>query len=198
MDKQKRTLLLTVVVLVAVLGLGFAGYHLFSGKAASELAQANAEAVRASEGASSKDVLTLSELDATVYTELGEPVTISSLAGGKPLVVNFWATWCPYCIQEMPDYQKLYAEYGNRVSFAFIDVTDGQRETKEAALSWLAENGFSDLPDYYDTELNASRTFGASSLPLSAVIAADGEVLTLRPGVIDPSLMRGALNSLVA
>ena len=196
MDKDKRGLFIVLAALLAVLGLGFAGYQLLSGKAEEGLARANAEATRKVEGGTD-DASTLAERDATVYTELGDPVTLTSLAQGKPMVINFWATWCPYCIKELPEFKQIYGEYGDRVVFAFIDVCDGEREKKEDAIAWLAENGFAELPDYYDSNLDAARAFGASTLPLTAIVDPGGKIVSLRLGVIDASYLRGALNSIV-
>ena len=59
------------------------------------------------------------------------------------------------------------------------------------------DNGFDDLPDYYDTSLEASTTFGVFSYPTTVVVSADGEILTISAGRIDPILMRGSLEQLV-
>ena len=139
----------------------------------------------------------LADYDATVYTETGTPFAISKIADGKPLVINFWATWCPYCIQEMPDYLDIYRDYGDRVSFAFVDCADGTRETVDKAAAWLTDNGFADLPAYYDTKQEAQYMYGATSLPTTVVISSSGEVMTVSPGMIDPDLMRSALDSLL-
>ena len=57
----------------------------------------------------------LADYDATVYTESGMPFAFSEIADGKPMVVNYWATWCPYCVQEMPDFLEIYRDYSGRV-----------------------------------------------------------------------------------
>ena len=147
--------------------------------------------------ATTDDVVLLADHDATVYTDLGEPLKLSTIADGKPLVINFWATWCPFCVDELPDFQDIVEEYGDRVNFAFVDVVDGQRERAEDAQAWLVDNGFDDLPDYYDTNLEASTTFGVYSYPTTVVVSADGEILTISAGRIDPILMRGSLEQLV-
>ena len=49
----------------------------------------------------------------------GEQINMSSFKG-KLIVVNFWATWCPPCVAEMPSFQKLYNDYGDRVVFLFV------------------------------------------------------------------------------
>ena len=134
---------------------------------------------------------------ATVYTESGEPRTIAELANSKPLVVNIWATWCPYCVEEMPDFKEIYNEYKDRVSFAFIDSADGQRETVEEAAEWLRENDLAELPAYYDTNDEAAMLFGAYSLPTTAIVSADGRLVSSSAGIIDPEQLRATLDTLV-
>ena len=206
MDEQKTTgtagrsgkagVVIALVALVVVLVVAFLGYDALVGRAGSQAEPAGAPG--ASTGAAgSSDAKYLSDYEAVVYSETGEPFTFDQIAGGKPLVINFWATWCPYCVQEMPDFQDIYAQYGDKVSFAFVDYADGSRETVEDASAWLADNGFDDLPAYYDTKIEAVQAFGIAAFPTTVVVAADGEVMTITRGAIDPDLMRGALATLV-
>lgn len=201
---RKTGPLATLLVLAVVLVLGFAGYTLAKGRYESrsqdsEQLEQPDQSGRASDSGQSPDESTalLSDYDARVYTEQGDPATLSEIADGKPLVINFWATWCPYCVQELPDFQEIHRAYGDRVSFAFIDVADGTRETAEDAAAWLADNGFDDLPVYYDTDLEATTMYGARSLPTTVLVSADGEILAVSAGMIDPVLLRDALDSLV-
>lgn len=138
----------------------------------------------------------LADYDVTVYTEFGDARTLTQIANGKPLVMNFWATWCPYCVQEMDDYQHIYDDYADRVSFAFIDCADGQRETVDDGARWLFDNEYT-LPAFYDTTQQAQYAFGASALPTTVVVSAEGEILTVSAGAIDADLMRSALDSLL-
>lgn len=186
--RARRGALVAVLALAGVLVVALVAYHALSG---SVVATQGEPAVR-KEGAEY-----LADFDATVFDEYGDARTITALADGKPLVMNFWATWCPYCVDEMADYQALYDEYGDRVSFAFIDVTDGTRETVEDASAWLRDNEYY-LPAYYDTTLDAMRSYGATSLPTSVVAAADGEIVDISVGRMDPEKMSALIDSLLA
>ncbi|MBR3952366.1 MAG: TlpA family protein disulfide reductase [Oscillospiraceae bacterium] len=110
--------------------------------------------------------------DFTVYDAEGNAVSLSDFSG-KPVVINFWATWCGYCVREMPAFEKAAKEYGDDVIFMMINVTDGQSETKEEAMEFIAENGYS-FPVYYDTELSATYAYGAYSLPATGFITPSG------------------------
>lgn len=221
MGGSKRGALVAAAALAVVLVAGLVGYRLMAGRqttqaTAQQQMQKNAEEsgakdaeVRGDEASSEasnnasdgptdeRDLPQLADYDATVYSADGESFLLSDIASGRPLVINFWASWCPYCVQEMPDYQQLVSEYGDRVSFAFVDQTDGSRETVETARMWLSQNGFDDLPVYYDTALDASSAFGASSLPTSVVVSADGSILGAFSGAIRLDTMRSTLDALV-
>ncbi|MBR3610634.1 MAG: TlpA family protein disulfide reductase [Oscillospiraceae bacterium] len=110
--------------------------------------------------------------DFTVYDAEGNAVSLSDFSG-KPVVINFWATWCGYCVREMPAFEKAAKEYGDDVIFMMINVTDGQSETKEEAMEFIAENGYT-FPVYYDTELSATYAYGAYSLPATGFITPSG------------------------
>ena len=66
--------------------------------------------------------------DFTVLDKDGNTVRLSEKFG-KPIVINFWATWCPPCKQELPDFDKLCKEYGDRIVFMMVNLTDGYRDT---------------------------------------------------------------------
>ena len=118
-----------------------------------------------------------------VEDEDGNKVSVLDAAGGKPLIINFWATWCPYCVDEMQDYQQLYERYGGVISFVMIDAADRSNEVK-AAKEYVAENGFT-FPVYYDTSYAAQRLFGIRAYPTTFIIGADGELVAQIPGRID-------------
>ena len=106
---------------------------------------------------------------------------------GQPIVLNFWATWCGYCVQEMPDFDQAAMDHPE-VVFMMVNVTDGERETVEKAKAFIAEQGFT-FPVYYDTALQAVMTYGASSLPKTYFIDADGNPVAYANGMIDAATL---------
>ena len=197
MSRRKRGAIVAAVALLVVLVVGFVGYSAL--RTHVDLNETTIEQPKSSAGVSEEEQkpLLLADFDATVYTESGDPVTLSQIANGRPLVLNFWATWCPYCVREMPDFAETMTREGDRVSFAFVDVTDGQRETKEGATEWLEENGFEGLPVYFDEDLAAARAFGARSLPTSVFVSSKGEILGIRTGVMKAELLQEVLSAMV-
>ena len=128
--------------------------------------------------------------DFTVYDAEGNEVHLSDFAG-KPIVLNFWASWCGPCKMEMPDFNEKYLELGEEIQFLMINMTDGSRETVEIASSFIQESGYS-FPVFYDTGMDAANIYGAYSLPMTFFIDADGYPVARATGAIDAeTLMRG-------
>lgn len=128
--------------------------------------------------------------DFEVIDKAGTPVKLSSFFG-KPIVLNFWASWCGPCQSEMPDFNEKYAELGGDVHFVMVNMTDGGRETVETASAFIEKNGY-DFPVLFDTKSEAAMTYGAYSLPTSFFINAEGHVIAQAVGAIDAAtLQRG-------
>lgn len=93
---------------------------------------------------------------------------------GKPVVINFWGTWCPWCLVEMEDFNKLAGEYGEDVNFLFLDVANGADETVEKVQSYLADNGYDNITSYFDSMGNGCYMFGISSFPTTVYVDSEG------------------------
>ena len=133
--------------------------------------------------------------DFTVYDVEGNAVALSSMVG-KPVVVNFWASWCGPCKSEMPYFQKAYEQYGETVHFMIVNMTDGMQETKESAKAYVDKQGFT-FPVYYDTDMDAAMTYGASSIPATFFVAADGSLVARVRGAIRLSTLEKGLSMIM-
>ena len=135
-------------------------------------------------------------MDFTVYDIDRNPVKLSDFFG-KPILINFWATWCPPCKSELPDFDRVYADYGEDVVFMMVNMTDGSRDTVESASAFTADNGYS-FPVYYDCDLDAAYTYGASSIPMTVLIGADGNIVGGQVGVLTEEQLRIILDTELA
>ena len=127
--------------------------------------------------------------DFTVLDENGNTVRLSDFLG-KPIVVNFWATWCYYCKAEMADFNRAYEEFSD-VQFVMVNATDGVRETVASAKKYVADNGFGfDL--FFDVNGEAVHAYGITGFPSTFFINASGEPVAYATGMLDyATLARG-------
>ena len=121
-------------------------------------------------------------IDFTMLNTEGETVAFSELLG-KPVILNFWATWCGPCQSEMPHIQEAYEQYGGDINFVLVNLTDGKRETIDGVKSFIEENGYT-VPVYFDTEMKGAYSYGAYSIPLTYFMDAQGAVVSGRLGAM--------------
>ena len=134
--------------------------------------------------------------DFTVENVDGEAVSLSSMEG-KPVVLNFWASWCPPCKSEMPDFQKAYETYGEEIQFMMVDLTDGSRETRETAGKFIEEQGFT-FPVYYDVNQEGAYAFYVSAVPATYFIDEKGMVVAAGKGMLDEEAIEKGISYLIS
>lgn len=120
--------------------------------------------------------------DFTMTDKDGNEVKFSNFAG-KPIVLNFWASWCGPCQMEMPDFEEMYKQYGEEVQFVMVNMTDGSQETVESATQFITEKGYT-FPVYYDTKMEGAYYYSVYSLPTTYFIDAEGYVTASNKGMI--------------
>ena len=131
----------------------------------------------------------------TVTDEDGNQVSLYDFLG-KPVIVNFWASWCGPCRSEMPDIQKAYEQYGNEIHFLIINLTDGSRETEKAATDYIKQAGYT-FPIYFDTTLNAASVYGAYSIPMTFFIGAEGQPIARYSGAMPADILQQGIDMLL-
>lgn len=187
--KKKIVLAALVVVVVAV----FAGAYALYGRLSEDYSPDNLS-VSDTETTDSQNSTETAEPesrtyqapDFTVIDYSGAEVNLSDYFG-KPIVLNFWASWCPPCKEEMPDFNAAAQEHTD-IQFLMVNMTDGDRETVEIAKEYVEAQGFN-FPVFFDTELSAATAYGAYSLPTTYFIDGDGNLTTYANGMIDANTL---------
>lgn len=137
--------------------------------------------------------------DVTIRDASGASLQLSSItSNGKPTIVNFWATWCPYCRTELEEMDGIVAEYSDRVNFVPIDSVDGTRETMQNGLDFFADKGYT-FPTYFDTDNQAAViAYNASSLPTTIVIDRNGNLVGYHAGLMKTDTITAVIDALLA
>ena len=188
--KQKKTVLVLLLAFVLLLGGAYLLYTRLEGSV--NTYQLSAQETRAPDGtAASETPGPVPAPDFTVYDEAGNEVHLSDYRG-KPVVVNFWASWCGPCRMEMPEFQEKHLELGGEVQFLMINMTGG-RETGATARGFIAGQGYT-FPVLYDTEGDAAVTYGAYALPTTYFIDAEGYAIAQARGAINSETLQAGID----
>lgn len=132
----------------------------------------------ATDGNSAELAFTLKDMD-------GNSVSLSDFKG-KKVYVNFWATWCPYCIQELPDIERLYKE--TKDSDLVILVVDIGEDAKTVQ-DFITQNKYT-FKVLLDTDGAVATRYGINTLPRSFFIDSQGKISAMIPGMMDYEQMK--------
>ena len=129
----------------------------------------------------------------TVYDGEGNPVKLSDYRG-KPVVINFWATWCYYCKEEMPDFDEAAKAYPD-VQFLMVNATTTEGETKELAESYIKEKGYT-FPVCYDLAGSAISAHKVTSYPTTLFIDANGALVQKKTGMLTAAALEEGIQKI--
>ena len=108
---------------------------------------------------------------------------------GRPAVVNFWASWCPFCAAEMPAFERVHQRLGERVAFVGID----QRDQRGPALALARRTGVS-YRLAFDPAGRSFDAFGGLGMPTTVLLRADGTVAEIVTGQLDEQALARKLH----
>lgn len=123
----------------------------------------------------------------TVTNSAGELLSISP--GSGPVVLNFWATWCPPCRAELPELADFARSHEGIVAFYGIDL----QESPQTVESFLEELQIV-LPVAYDRDGKAARTFAVRFIPTTIVADSQGIILFRKSGPVTAEELNSVLN----
>ena len=133
--------------------------------------------------------------DFTMTDADGATLTLADFKG-KPVLLNFWASWCGPCQSEMPDIQKAWEAHAQDIDFVIVNMTGMSGETEQAARTFLADNGYT-FPVYFDKDSSAAAAFGVNSIPQTYLIDAEGNILGGYMGAMTSSIIDEGIQMLL-
>lgn len=121
-----------------------------------------------------EEQFTLSSYNWKLITLGGEAFNFKN-AKGKVVLVNFWATWCPPCVAEMPSLQALYADYGGKIEFVMV-ASDEHEKVKV----FLNKTKY-DFPVYFERS-TSPEVLSAEYIPTTFIIDKKGKIVIEKTG----------------
>ncbi|WMJ89935.1 redoxin domain-containing protein [Anaerocolumna sp. MB42-C2] len=143
---------------------------------------------------------TIPAFDFTLTDQYGKDHTLSDYKG-KVVFLNFWATWCPPCKEEIPHIEELYKEYGNNEGdVIFLGVTNpkndqypnNQDEEKDKIADFMEKNGYT-FPSLYDETGEILQDYYISAFPTTYMIDKEGNIYGYVPGMMTKDMMKNVI-----
>lgn len=119
--------------------------------------------------------------DFELATLSGETARLSDFRG-RPVILNFWATWCAPCRLEMPELQRAQTEF-DAIENGPIVLAINQGDSAEQVSEFFDEVGLT-LPAVLDTEIVVGKTYGAFFLPTTVIVGPDGNIAAVHRGML--------------
>ena len=139
-----------------------------------------------------EEAIKLKAIDFELYDQYGNLHKLSDYEG-KVVFLNFWATWCPPCVREMPYIDELYEAYGkNEGEVVILGVANpnlGQEGNKESIIQFLEQQGYT-FPVVFDVDYNQIFSYGFNSFPSTLIIDKEGYINLYVPGAMDKKTMQ--------
>ena len=119
----------------------------------------------------------------------GAAFTLSEQTG-KTVVLNFWATWCGYCVMEMPYFEELAGEYGESVRFIGVNTGESENKIKD----FIEKKGFT-FDIIADTDGTISQRYPTDAIPLTVIISPDGTIAEMVLGARTKDVWKEKINA---
>lgn len=119
------------------------------------------------------------------YTDLatGKEVMLSDLRG-KPVFLNFWATWCPPCVKELPLFAAKYPEYKDKIQFVAVSIDESIAEPKKFVQAKNIQ-----LPFAHVEPAKVGASYQLEAIPTSVLIDADGNIINKMVGGMNEAML---------
>ena len=191
---NKKVLILVLVLVFLIAGAGIAYNSMADKVQLDNLATRETAAAEVPEGTEAAENENLAP-DFTVYDLEGNAHKLSDFRG-KPVVVNFWASWCNPCKNEMPYFEEAYQQYKEQIHFLMVNLTDGSRETVETAQGYIDGQGYT-FPVYFDTDYSGAIAYGVSAVPATYFIDENGSLIAYGKGSLSQEQLQRGIDMLI-
>lgn len=128
--------------------------------------------------------------DFTLTSLSGEQISLAGLAG-KPVLLNFWATWCPPCKDEMPLLQEYSIRYAGKFTILAVDYGE-----KESEVRPFIEELNLDFPIFLDPGDEVNTLYQVQGYPTTYFIGADGSIVDVHIGLLSETKLKAYLKDL--
>ena len=191
---NKKTLILLLILVVLIAGASVLYNTLADRVDMDNLATGETVPAEVPEGTEAPVNANLAP-DFTVYDLEGKAVSLSDFRG-KPVILNFWASWCGPCKSEMPDFQAKFEEYGEQIHFLIVNLTDGSQETVESAQGFVDGQGYT-FPVYFDTDYSGAMAYAVNAVPATYFIDEAGNLVAYGKGALTGETLQRGIDMLL-
>jgi len=189
----RRILIGAVVAVIAAAG-GVLTHHWLNGRNGGAASPDGLSEVANAAQSPNKQDAVAQLWSASLTSPDGKPQTLTALKG-RPIVVNFWASWCGPCVEEMPALSQLQRDYAGK-GIQFVGLGVDSEKNVQAFLQKVKVAYPVYVTGFGGAEL--ARAFGntAGGLPFTVIIDAKGAVRSTKLGQIDPQAVKETLDTL--
>ena len=110
---------------------------------------------------------------------------------GRPVVVNFWASWCPPCLREMPAFERVHQREGGRIGFVGVN----HRDDRDSALRLLGRTGVT-YPSGFDPDGQVADSYRLVGMPTTVFVSPSGRVVATRRGEMSERQLEATIDKL--
>ncbi len=123
----------------------------------------------------------------------GKEIKLSDFQG-QPILLNFWASWCPFCLEEMPLMAKVQEEFGDQ----YVTLAINRAERLDRARQYSDQVGVTGrMLLVLDTDDSVYRQFGYFAMPVSMFLDKDGVIREIKQGPLQEQELRDKLNNIL-
>ena len=198
-DRRKLAVALTALLLIMILSATI--YNAYKDRVdpstgkLTRAAQLENQVPVSSDAPDTLNAVATKASDFTMQEANGNNVLLSSFEG-KPVVLNFWTSWCSYCKAEMPYFEDAYKQYGGQVQFIMLNAVKSEKSSEDGK-NFIKDSAYT-FPVFYDTDGKAMTSYGIRGFPATIFIDKDGKIVEKSLGALTKEKLDQNIQALIA